>query len=227
MAASHSPDQNRLADIYDGRFTEEDLRYKRELWQVLCADYFQRLVPRDATVVDLAAGTCEFINAIECGRKIAVDLNPDVAEHALDAEVVIAPSTDLGPIDDNSVDVVFTSNFFEHLPDSDSLLATLRECRRILRPDGRLIVLMPNIRYLAGAYWDYLDHHLALTHHSLTEALRLSGYETVEVIPRFLPYTVKDRRMPRSLALVRLYLRARPAWRILGKQMLVVARPAR
>ena len=46
MAASHSPDQDRLADIYDGRFTEEDLQYKRELWQVLCADYFQRLVPR-------------------------------------------------------------------------------------------------------------------------------------------------------------------------------------
>jgi hypothetical protein len=86
---------------------------------------------------------------------------------------------------------------------------------------------MPNIRYLAGAYWDYLDHHLALTHHSLEEALRLSGYEPVEVIPRFLPYTVRDRRMPRSLTLVRLYLRVRPAWRVLGKQMLVVARPAR
>jgi SAM-dependent methyltransferase len=226
MTAPASPDQERLADIYDGRFTEEDLRYKRELWQVLCTDYFQRFVPLDATVVDLAAGTCEFINAINCGRKIAVDLNPDVAEHARGAEVVIAPSTDLAPIDDDSVDIVFTSNFFEHLPDSDSLLATLRECRRILRTDGRLIVLMPNIRFLGGAYWDYLDHHLALTHHSLVEALRLTGYEPVQVIPRFLPYTVKDRRMPRSLELVRLYLRVRPAWRLLGKQMLVVARPA-
>jgi SAM-dependent methyltransferase len=227
MAAPHSPDQDRLGDIYDGRFSEEDLRYKRELWQVLCDDYFQRLVPRDATVVDLAAGTCEFINAIHCGRKIAVDLNPDVANHARGAEVVIAPSTDMPTIADDSVDVVFASNFFEHLPDSDSLLATLRECKRILRADGKIIVLMPNIRNLGGAYWDYLDHHLALTHHSLVEALQLAGYEPTEVIPRFLPYTVKDKRMPRSLGLVRLYLRARPAWRLLGKQMLVVARPAR
>ena len=39
-----------------------------------------------------------------------------------------------------------------------------------------MVVLMPNIRYLAGRYWDYLDHHLPLTHLSLSEALELTGY---------------------------------------------------
>ena len=87
----------------------------------------------------------------------------------------------------DSVDVVFTSNFFEHLPDSAASLRPFASADGSCDSDGRLIVLMPNIRYLAGAYWDYLDHHLALTHHSLTEALRLSGFEPVEVIPRFLP----------------------------------------
>ena len=33
-------------------------------------------MPRDATVLDLAAGHCEFINNIQAGRRIAVDLNP-------------------------------------------------------------------------------------------------------------------------------------------------------
>ena len=88
-------------------------------------------------------------------------------------------------------------------------------------------MLMPNIRYLAGRYWDYLDHHLPLSHLSLSEALTMSRFAVDEVVPRFLPYTVKDRRIPHSTRLVRMYLKLRPAWPLLGRQMLVVAhRPA-
>jgi hypothetical protein len=103
-------------------------------------------------------------------------------------------------------------------------LTTLAECRRVTRPGGRIVVLMPNIRYLGGRYWDYLDHHLPLTHLSVGEALELSGYEVEQSIPRFLPYTVKDARFVVRPVMVRAYLKIRPAWRVLGRQMLVVAR---
>jgi hypothetical protein len=118
---------------------------------------------------------------------------------------------------------VFVSNFFEHLPSKTALLATLRECHRILCAKGTLIVLQPNIRYLPGRYWDYLDHHIALSHLSMIEALELTGFHPVEVVPKFLPYTVKDRRLPRSGLLVRAYLKLKPAWGIFGRQMLIVS----
>ena len=35
-------------------------------------------------------------------------------------------------ISDNSMDVVFVSNFFEHIPDKDDILKILQECKRIL-----------------------------------------------------------------------------------------------
>ena len=55
----------------------------------------------------------------------------------------------------------------------------------------------------------------------------MSRFAVDEVVPRFLPYTVKDRRIPHSRRLVRMYLKLRPAWPLLGRQMLVVAhRPA-
>ena len=120
--------------------------------------------------------------------------------------------------------MVFSSNFFEHLPDKDALLATLREAHRVLRPSGRLLVLMPNIRYLPGRYWDYLDHHLPLTDRSVCEALGLHGYDIERVVPRFLPYTVKDARIEVRPFMVAAYLRFPLAWRVLGKQMLVVGR---
>ena len=83
---------------------------------------------------------------------------------------------------------------------------------------------MPNVRYLPGRFWDYLDHHVPLTHVSLVEALELAGFEPEVVIPRFLPYTVKDSRLPVRAELIRLYLRTRILWKIFGRQMFVVAR---
>jgi SAM-dependent methyltransferase len=214
-----------LSRLYRDRFTDEDLAFKRRMWEVLCERFFQRYAAGTDTVLDLGAGTCEFINAIRCQRKIAVDLNPDTVHHARDAEVIQAPATDLSAVPDGSVDVVFCSNLLEHLPDKTAVLQALSECRRILRPGGKLLVLQPNIRYLPGRYWDYFDHHTPLTHLSMVEAMRLAGLVPVEVVPRFLPYTVKGTRAPRSAGLVRAYLRLRVLWPLFGRQMFIVAEP--
>src|SRR5262249_10270216 len=123
----------------------------------------------------------------------------------------------------DSVDVVFCSNFFEHLPDKRTFLATLAEIRRVLRPGGRLLVLQPNIRFVGAAYWDFVDHHLPLTDRTLVEACESLNFEVVEVIPRFLPYTTRS-ALPQSPWLVRLYLAIRPAWLILGRQTWAVLR---
>ena len=212
-----------LSPMYGERFDDVDLEYKAALWQILCEDFFQRYVGPDDVVLDLGAGSCEFINSIRCGKKLVVDLNPEVKQFARDAEVFTISSTAMDPIDSESVDVVFTSNFFEHLPSKEHLLETLVECRRILRPGGKLLVLAPNIRYLGGKYWDYFDHHVPLTHLSMAEGLGVLGYEMQEVVPKFLPYTIKNTRLPRSLRLVRWYLKVRLVWRIFGKQMFIVA----
>ncbi|MBI2245329.1 MAG: methyltransferase domain-containing protein [Nocardioides sp.] len=226
-AMTDGPAGEDLPAIYRNRFDERELAGKRILWEVLVRDVFQRYVPPEGTVVDLGAGRCEFVNAVAAGRRIAVDLNPDTATHAaVGVEVLTTRSDDLGALPDGVVDTVFTSNFFEHLPTKADLMSTLRECHRVTRPGGRLVVLMPNIRHLPGRYWDYLDHHLPLTDLSVAEALELTGYRVEERIGRFLPYTIKDARFEVRPFMVRGYLRCRPAWRVLGKQMLVVGRRA-
>jgi SAM-dependent methyltransferase len=213
-----------LDALYRHRFSPEELPAKRRIWQVLCQHYFQRLIGRDdAVVLDLACGYGEFINHIRADRRIAVDLNPD-SPSFLDSGVEFHASRadSIDGVSSGSVDVVFTSNFFEHLPDKAALAATLLEIRRILKPGGRLIAMGPNIRYVPGAYWDFIDHHLPLSERSLCEAVVLAGLRPTKVIARFLPYSTRS-SLPQGSAFVRAYLMLPLAWRILGKQFLVVA----
>ena len=213
-----------LKELYAARFPEEDLARKDAVWRVLCADFFQRWVGEGDVVLDLGAGHGEFLRHIRCGERIAVELNPAAAKYLPPGTRLIArPAWELPEVADASVNIVFASNFFEHLPDKEKLLATLAEVRRVLQPGGSLLVLQPNLAYLHGRFFDFLDHHLPLTHVSMNEALAVSGFQTARLIPRFLPVTTRS-RLPQSPWLVRLYLRFPPAWRVLGKQMFIHAR---
>ncbi|MCU1354343.1 MAG: class SAM-dependent methyltransferase [Acidimicrobiales bacterium] len=212
-----------LESIYATRFGARSAE-RTVLWQTLVTSYFQRFVEPSDTVLDLAAGYCEFINTVRCGTKIAVDLNPTIAAMAgSDVAVHVAPSTALPDELTDAVDVAWVSNFFEHLADSAELLATLRELHRVLRPGGRLLVLQPNIRLTKTAYWDFVDHSLPVTEKRLVEALTVTGFSVELMKVRFLPYTTKS-RIPISPALIRLYLRFPPAQWLMGKQTFVVAR---
>jgi hypothetical protein len=85
-----------------------------------------------------------------------------------------------------------------------------------------MIILQPNIKYVGMAYWDFFDHHTPITDKSLLEALGVAGFRVTKVIPRFLPYTTKS-RIPQYPWLVKLYLHVPFIWKVLGKQMLVIA----
>ena len=217
-------DSEGLRRLYAHRFDQE-AEQRTELWRTLCSSYFQRWVPRDAVVLDLAAGHCEFVNNIVAQRRIAVDLNPAVQDHAgAGVEAHVGRSTNLNMLGDATIDRVFISNFFEHIT-RDDILATLEEARRVLRPDGKLLVLQPNIRYCARDYWMFFDHITPVDDRALVEAFAATGFRVELNHPRFLPYTTKS-RLPSSDALVRLYLRSPWAWRLLGAQAFMVGVPA-
>ncbi|MFN8543855.1 MAG: class I SAM-dependent methyltransferase [Candidatus Binatia bacterium] len=218
--SAHTPGD--LGRIYESRFRGY-LEYRRAVWRVLIADYFKQFIlPTDA-VLDLGCGYGEFINQVECGSKFAMDLNPDAANRIVSGVKLLQQDCSAPwPLPEASLDVVFTSNFFEHLPSKAALGRTLDEIRRCLKPGGMLIALGPNIKYLPGKYWDFWDHYVPLTETSLAEALESRGFSIRLCAGKFLPYAMaRDRQYP--VALLRLYLRLPLAWRLVGRQFLVVA----
>ncbi|RPI50359.1 MAG: class I SAM-dependent methyltransferase [Acidobacteria bacterium] len=197
-----------------------DSRRKR-VWKEICRYLQRRYIPEAATVLDLGTGYGDFINQVRARARHAVDVHENLAEHVDPNVTFHAHScTAMPAFREETFDVVFASNLFEHLTRGE-LLATLSEVARVLRPGGRLILLQPNFKYCAASYFDDYTHVQVFSHISLADLLVARGFEIMCVQGRFLPFSLKT-RLPTNRLLVRAYL-ASPI-KPLARQMLVVAR---
>jgi SAM-dependent methyltransferase len=213
---------DQLKAIYARRF-HPDLEYRDAIWRILVREFFQQYVAPEYRVLDLGCGYGQFINNVQCSAKFGMDLNPLSASHlSPGVRFLLQDCCEPWALDSDSLDLVFTSNFFEHLPSKDALAATIQQVARCLRPAGRLIAVGPNIRYVGGAYWDFWDHHIPLTELSLCELLEVAGFSLERVESRFLPYAaVGQPKAP--LFAISAYLRTPLAWKLFGQQFLIVA----
>ena len=207
--------------VYQTRFSEQDALRKETVWREL-SRFLQRYVDSKAAVIDIACDRGHFIRNIEAHEKWASDIR-DVSRHLPpDVRFVRADGLALAEaLEGARLDAAFISNYLEHLSSGEEVVRQLQVVNEILKPGGRVIVLQPNIRLIGGAYWNFIDHKVALTDQSLVEAGRLAGFRTFDLVTRFLPYTTKG-RLPQHAAAVRAYLAFRPAWLLLGKQTLYV-----
>lgn len=212
-----------LDRLYGHRFSDQEARRKHAVWAEIAA-FLARWIPSESRVLDIACDQGYFIRHVRASERWATDIRDVRAYLGEGVHFVRVDSLRLNSaVPERYFDVVFMSNFLEHLPGAEAVIAQLQQARRALKPRGRVIILQPNIRFVGGAYWDFLDHRMPLTERSLAEAARLSGFTVETLIPRFLPYTTKG-RLPSHPLLVRAYLRAPLVWRLLGRQTLLIAR---
>lgn len=212
------------ASVYDLRFGEKERSAKEAVWREICRFLERRYISPSSRVLDVATDAGHFIRNITAAERWATDLRDTSALISGDVRFVQADGlalADVMPTD--HFDIVFMSNYLEHLNSPESVIEQLRVVRRLLRPGGQVIVLQPNVKLVGAAFWDFIDHRVPLTEASLVEAATFAGFETRDLIRRFLPYSVKG-RLPTHPALVRVYLAFPPAWWLLGKQTLYVGR---
>jgi SAM-dependent methyltransferase len=208
--------------LYSYRFRDIDQEGRAAVWNEI-APHVHGLMGSPQKVLDPAAGRGEFIGAVPAEETWAVDaVGYEEAVHKPDTKVVVSPIMD-AELPAGHFDGVFVSNFLEHLADQEAIAAFLEKMNGAMAPGGRIAIMGPNYRYCAGEYWDCADHYVALTHVAIGEHLYAAGFEPQRVIPRYLPYSFRG-ILPPSPALTRTYLRMPLAWRLLGKQFLVIGR---
>jgi SAM-dependent methyltransferase len=209
--------------IYEYRFRGVDEAKKKVAWEEISRFVYKKL-GRPQSILDPAAGKCELINAIASKEKWAVDLDDYFIRKyaAPDVRLIVG---DIFRVDlpDDHFDAVFISNFLEHLHSQEEVAALLEKMYRCIRPGGRIAIIGPNFRYAWRSYFDFSDHMVILTELGLAEHLYGAGFNIDRIHPRFLPLSFRG-GMPVSRLLVRTYLALPLAWRMLGKQFLLIAR---
>lgn len=191
------------------------------LWRALWRHYFRQLIGPDDCVLDIGCGHGAFINAVVARTRIGLDSWPDFPAYLqAGVEPIVGSAVEVGELVKEPVDFAFASNLFEHLTQTD-LMTLLGGLRQILSPRGTLNIIQPNFRYAYREYFDDYTHVTVYTDVGLCDLLRASGFDIVDVKPRFLPLSIKS-RLPVHESLIRAYL-VSPI-KPMGKQMLIRAR---
>jgi SAM-dependent methyltransferase len=195
------------------------LKGRRRVWREIVR-FVQKDAPQAHTVVELGAGYCDFINQFPASRKIAFDLNPEMAAFAApEVELRTGEATTLSGIKPESIDLVFASNFLEHLR-QEELDALLPRIRCVLAPGGRLILIQPNYRLCADRYFEDPTHQTIFDDASIAKLLTMHAFRVLRLEPGVLPFSMKS-RLPQWGFLTRLYLSS--PLKPMAAQMYVVA----
>lgn len=108
----------------------------------------ENMKPNELVVLDLGAGDSGYY--IPDGKPIRVDMDEDKHPD------IIADARHL-PIEDCFADVVFASHLLEHISFRDTI-STLKEWIRTLKIDGRLVIVVPNLKWASKRILDPKSH---------------------------------------------------------------------
>ncbi|MBX9693391.1 MAG: methyltransferase domain-containing protein [Cyanobacteria bacterium] len=101
-------------------------------------------------------------------------LNTDKYFHAIrDRDLVFMDVTEPFPLPDCSVDYIFSEHVVEHIT-YDQCDKLIRECFRVLKPDGRIRISTPDLQSLFALYTDRKTETLKKY---IETAIQSSGYK--------------------------------------------------
>jgi 2-polyprenyl-3-methyl-5-hydroxy-6-metoxy-1,4-benzoquinol methylase len=228
-------------------FSEYFLRYPLKGGRHSSHGYFRQLVGAGQEVLDCGCGEGFFAAELvkERNRVVGIDVLPApkagaVLEHYIKADLSAGLGQAAESLGERRFSRVLLMDILEHLPDPGRLL---RDCRRVLKPGGKLLVSIPNVANIAVRLslllgrFEYAErgildrtHLRFFTRRSARRLLEEAGYQIVEqkttVMPVELALGVRPenrvmRYVDRALAF---FTRLMPG--LLGYQFVLVARPA-
>ena len=192
-----------------------------ELAKWRCNGYLNK----PTSVLDPVGGLCEFINAIPAAEKWTIDLEEDfIRKHAApNVHVVVGNNLEVD-IPANHFDAIFISNFLEHLETQKEVAICLERMHASLKKGGRIVIMGPNFKHTYKEYFDFADHTVMFTELGVAEHLYGAGFNIVKIIDKFFPLSFRSGgHLPVTPFTVKTYLHILLAWRVMGKQFLVVA----
>lgn len=127
-----------------GPYTGGNGRIDRAIDLILNEDF-----PRSGTILDVGGATGNLGDALKSlfSKRIVIDISEACRQPAMAKENhFLSANVDLHglPLDADSCDLVVALDFIEHILDPENFS---RECLRVLKPGGKVLINTPNIQY--------------------------------------------------------------------------------
>ncbi len=170
-----------MADYLEVVYSEKERPYT-DYPTRLCLHLFHRFgMAPGMAFLEAGCGRGEFLRGFRdlgldaCGVDIspkAPALSPGIPVRVSDIE------KDGIPYDDNSFDIVYSKSVLEHFHDPESYV---QEARRVLRPGGMFITLVPDWESCLKIYFDDHTHKSPFSLVSLNDIYEMHGFVNIEV----------------------------------------------
>ena len=169
--------KNYLSVVYD----EESHPYG-DYPEKLCSYLFQSFdFKKGMKMLEPGCGRGEFLNNFKhLGLDVVgVDISPEAVEFENDFEVKLCDiEKEKLPFDDNSIDIIYSKSFIEHLHYPEKYL---EEAYRVLKPNGIFLTLTPDWQSNYKIFFDDFTHRTPFTTTALKDAYMMYGFRDTSV----------------------------------------------
>jgi ubiquinone/menaquinone biosynthesis C-methylase UbiE len=175
-----------------------------------------------SSVLEVGCGSGELLSRLERfgGRAAGVDLSKVALRLAVQRgkRAACALAEDL-PFKERSFDAIVGQHLIEHLPDPDGALL---EWRRVLRPEGVLVLITPNAAYPDPSHFEDSTHIHIFTPATLRSSLEHAGFRVARLFTLF-PYLGSSRLARASSIRLAPFARRLPGLSATGRSIVAAA----
>ena len=145
------------------------------------------LQPNKGRILDIGAGTGDFLSVAKQNGWQTIGVEPSEKAKAIAINKGVSFVKQTSELENNSFDVISMWHVLEHVPNLDT---QIKELKRLLKPNGTLIIAVPNFKSFDakhyGKFWAAYDVPIHFWHFSKT-AIKLlfekEGMKLKKVLP--------------------------------------------
>ena len=146
----------------------------------------EQFQPKKGKIIDIGAGTGDFLVMAQKNGWEIIGVEPSEKAKGIAKAKGVNFVDNLSDVQDHSADVITMWHVLEHVPNVE---AQITELKRILKPDGVIVIAVPNFKsYDAqhyGKFWAAHDVPRHLWHFSKTAIKMLFSKQDLELIKTF------------------------------------------
>ncbi len=161
--------------IYDEKIRPQT-KYPLQLAQYLI-HRFVLPIGMGSSLLDVGCGRGDLVRGFRTLGLEAWGLDRERSQAHADIQIkYVNIETEPFPFDDEQFDVVFSKSLIEHLHNPNNFM---RECYRILKPGGRIILMTPDWNSQARIFFDDYTHRQPYTVDAVRDILKIFGFQEV------------------------------------------------